>query len=189
MLSREDGTYEFLLDEGEYQVGVTMVGYHSQIITLVIHKATVQHFILEADEKSLDEVVVKGRWKDRSEEVIREVIKRKEALLTAAGDYSCVVYIKATQQDSTPPSRKKKQLPDSVRARSPGAAFQGMAMAEISLRYDQGSNGRYKEERMGLPGVATRRVYFIRACRKAISTCIETCCKAVYCLKYHLYRR
>ncbi|NCT76427.1 MAG: carboxypeptidase-like regulatory domain-containing protein [Chitinophagaceae bacterium] len=150
MLSREDGTYEFLLDEGEYQVGVTMVGYHSQIITLVIHKATVQHFILEADEKSLDEVVVKGRWKDRSEEVIREVIKRKEALLTAAGDYSCVVYIKATQQDSTPPSRKKKQLPDSVRARSPGAAFQGMAMAEISLRYDQGSNGRYKEERMGV---------------------------------------
>jgi len=150
MLSREDGSYEFLLDEGEYQIGVTMVGYRSQLVTLVVHKATVQNFILEADEKSLDEVVVRGKWKDRSEEVIRQVINRKEALLSAAGDYSCLVYIKATQQDSTPPSRKKKQLPDSVRARMPGAAFRGMAMAEISLRYDQGSNGKYREERMGV---------------------------------------
>lgn len=150
MLSREDGSYEFLLDEGEYQLGVTMVGYRSQLVTLVVHKATVQNFILEADEKSLDEVVVRGKWKDRSEEVIRQVINRKEALLSAAGDYSCLVYIKATQQDSTPPSRKKKQLPDSVRARMPGAAFRGMAMAEISLRYDQGSNGKYREERMGV---------------------------------------
>ncbi|MBL7758108.1 MAG: carboxypeptidase-like regulatory domain-containing protein, partial [Chitinophagaceae bacterium] len=49
MLSREDGSYEFLLDEGEYQVGVTMVGYHSQLVTLIIHKATLQNFILEAD--------------------------------------------------------------------------------------------------------------------------------------------
>lgn len=150
MLSREDGSYEFSLEEGEYQLGVTMVGYKSRIVTLVVHKATIQNFILEADEKALGEVVIKGKWKDRSEEIIRQVIRRKDEIAAAAGDYSCLVYIKASQQDSVPPSRKRKALPDSIRARMPGAEFNGMAMAEISLRYDQNSQGKYKEERLGV---------------------------------------
>jgi hypothetical protein len=46
-------------------------------------------------QKSLSEVVVRGKMKDRSEEIIRNVIKHKDDILGAAGPYSCNVYIKS----------------------------------------------------------------------------------------------
>ncbi|MEI9910673.1 MAG: hypothetical protein WDO71_13950 [Bacteroidota bacterium] len=61
--------------------------------------------------KNLSEVVVRGKSKDRSEEIIRHVIRNKENVLSAAGAYSCNVYIKAVQEDSL--SKKEKETPHS----------------------------------------------------------------------------
>jgi len=111
-VSKEDGTYELKLEEGLYDVVITMMGYKPQVISIVVNKDVVQHFILEPeDAKNLSEVVVRGRAKDRSEEIIRQVIRHKDSLLAAAGPYSCNVYIKAVQQDSSSRQLKKNKKP------------------------------------------------------------------------------
>jgi hypothetical protein len=135
-----------------------MVGYRSRLITIVVQKADyLQNIILETDDtKDLSEVVVKGRTRDRSEEIIRQVIRHKEAIQSAAGPYSCTVYIKAVQEDSLKMRSKKKpvkkidSLPSSVPltvARDP--ELDRMAMAEIVLQLDKAPQGS-KEERLGV---------------------------------------
>ena len=150
-VSKEDGTYELQLEEGTYDLAFSMLGYKTLLINLVVTKNYVQNIILESDEaKGLSEVIVKGRIRDRSEEIIRNVIKNKDEILAAAGPYSCNVYIKATQEDSSQRKIKTKKKPvDSVRT-NVNADLQGMSMAEISLRYDHETDSRVKEERTGV---------------------------------------
>jgi hypothetical protein len=149
-VSKEDGTYLLELEEGNYDLIVTMVGFKSRVINLIVSKNYVQNIILEDEEtKNLSEVIVKGRVKDRSDEIIRNVIRNKENILSAAGAYSCNVYIKATQEDSLPRKRKVKiPPPDSTLNQNTG--LQQMSMAEISLRYDHENDNRIKEERTGV---------------------------------------
>ena len=100
-ITKENGTYELELEPGKYDLVISMIGYRSQVITIVIQKIDyLQNIMLEPDDtKGLSEVVVKGKMRDRSEEIIRQVIRRKEAIQSAAGPYSCTVYIKAVQED------------------------------------------------------------------------------------------
>ena len=150
-VSKEDGTYELQLEEGTYDLAFSMLGYKTLLINLVVTKNYVQNIILETDEaKGLSEVIVKGRMRDRSEEIIRNVIKNKDEILAASGPYSCNVYIKATQEDSSQRKIKTKKKPvDSARVNL-NADLQGMSMAEISLRYDHENDNRVKEERTGV---------------------------------------
>jgi hypothetical protein len=152
-VTREDGTYELKLEEGEYDLVISMLGFKPQVINLVLRKDYVQNIILEAEEaKNLSEVVVRGKTRDRSEEIIRNVIRHKDEILAAAGAYSCTVYIKATQEDSSALRHKKnkKSLKDSLKLNNANADLQKMSMAEISLRYDHESDNRVKEERTGV---------------------------------------
>lgn len=151
-VSKNDGTYTLTLEEGKYDLIFTMIGYTPQTISITLTKHTTQHIILEEDVTTqLDEVVVKGRVKDRAEEIMRQVIRSKEVHLAAPGAYSCKVYIKAVQQDSV--VRKKVRQPpakDSSKALLPPPDLQGMAMAEILLQLDYNSDERLKEERLGV---------------------------------------
>ncbi len=151
-VSKEDGSYELKLEEGYYDLVVTMVGFKPQVISLVVNKNLVQHFILEAaDAKNLSEVVVRGRSRDRSEEIIRNVIRQKDFILEASASYSCNVYIKAVQHDSSSRQQKKGKKPtvDTSRPRVDPELLK-MSMAEVSLHYDHESNHRVKEERTGI---------------------------------------
>jgi len=150
-ISKEDGTYELQLEEGSYDLVFSMLGYKTLLINLVVSKNYVQNIILETDEaKGLSEVIVKGKMKDRSEEIIRNVIKNKDEILAAAGPYSCNVYIRATQEDSSQRKIKtKKKAVDSIKV-NPNADLLNMSMAEISLRYDHENDNHVKEERTGV---------------------------------------
>ena len=150
-ISKEDGSYELRLEEGTYDLAFSMLGYKTLLINVVISRDYVQNIVLETDEaKSLSEVVVKGKMKDRSEEILRNVIRHKDDILAAAGSYSCNVYIKATQEDSTQRKVKtKKKRVDTIYANL-NSELQRMAMAEISLRYDHEDDNRVKEERTGV---------------------------------------
>ena len=150
-ISKEDGSYELRLEEGTYDLAFSMLGYKTLLINVVVSRDYVQNIVLETDEaKNLSEVVVRGKMKDRSEEIIRNVIRGKDDILAAAGSYSCNVYIKATQEDSThrKVKAKKKQI-DTISANLNGD-LQRMAMAEISLRFDHENDNRVKEERTGV---------------------------------------
>ena len=157
-ITKEDGTYELNLEPGKYDLIVSMIGYTSQVIPLVVNSDYVQNIILEEDNsKSLDEVIIRAKSKDKAEEIIRAVIQHKEDIVAAAGAYSCNVYIKAVQQTANTSERiiTQKQVAEVV------DSFNHMAMAEISLRLDYQSENRRKEERLGIKsnGKATGLYY------------------------------
>jgi Family of unknown function (DUF5686)/CarboxypepD_reg-like domain len=154
-LTKEDGSYELELDEGKYDLVVSMVGYKVQVITIILGKTNYQKdILLEAgDATNLSEVTIKGKFKDKAEEYIRNVIRNKDAIEAAAGAYSCTVYIKALQEDSMALKKPKKtvQQNDSLlKAAQLTAAMNQMAFAEIVLRLDRESAKRTKEERTGI---------------------------------------
>jgi hypothetical protein len=150
-VSRDDGSYELKLEEGKYDLVISMVGFKSQVITLALVKDYVQNILLEEEATNLEEAIVKTKIKDRSEEIIRNVIRHKDQLLQAAGDYSATAYIRAIEEDSTlPKSKRSKSIPDSIQKRWANNELYKMAMAEISLQFDNALNGRLKEERIGV---------------------------------------
>lgn len=148
-LSQADGSYELKLEEGKYDLVVSMVGFTSRVITIVVNKNITQNIVLDPGEnRDLSEIVVKAKLKDRAEEFIRYVIRHKEAILAAPGAYSCEVYIRALRKDSLSKGRKAK--PDTTLQQKEMRAMNSLSMAEISLRYDQSLTQQVHEERMGV---------------------------------------
>jgi hypothetical protein len=148
-VSKEDGAYSLELEEGNYDLVFSMVGYRAQVINLTVRANYVQNIIMEtADSKDLSGVAVSGKARDRSEEIIRNVIRNKEKLLAAPGAYSYTAYIRAVQEDSLPPrGRSRRPGVDTLQV---NREFDKMSMAEITLHYDHETDSKTKEERTGV---------------------------------------
>ncbi len=146
--TNEEGNYQLTLDEGQYDIVFSIIGYRSQLITLVVTgQSVVRNIILELDSSTgLKEVIVKGR--DRAEEIIRNVIKSKENLMKASGSFSCDIYIKATRDDSS--VKKEVRKKEATDLDTTNADLKQMYFAEVLLRYDYASPQRTKEERTGV---------------------------------------
>jgi len=151
-VTKEDGTYILELEEGKYDLVITLIGYKPQVVTVIVRKGDLQkNIIMEAAESNLSEVIIKGKNRDRAEEYIRNVIRHKDAIENAAGNYSCKVYIKALQEDSVPQKKTKKPISDSLlKIQQANAELNRMAMAEIVLQLDKGAGKNIKEERTGV---------------------------------------
>ncbi|MEO6612968.1 MAG: DUF5686 and carboxypeptidase regulatory-like domain-containing protein [Chitinophagaceae bacterium] len=145
-VSKDDGSYEFFLERGKYDIVVSLVGFKTKIVTIYINDADVtENIILEPAESSeLSEVIIKVKARDRAEEVIRNVVKNKESILDAIGSHSYKAYIRAFQLDSG--FAKKKKENDSLANED----YSGMSLTEVSLKLDKNSNGQMKEERLGV---------------------------------------
>lgn len=150
VLSKADGTYELKLEEGKYDIIVSMVGYQTRLMTIVVNRNMSQDFILDpGPNNGLSEVVVKAKLKDRAEEFVRNVIRHKDELQQAAGAYSARVYIRATQKDSFAVKNKRGPRDSSVQ-QAINRELDKLSMAEISLRYDRSATGQEREERLGV---------------------------------------
>lgn len=69
ILSKSDGSYELKLEAGKYDLVVSMVGYKSMVMTIIVNRDINQNFILDPGESGgLSEVVVRARLRDRAEE-------------------------------------------------------------------------------------------------------------------------
>jgi CarboxypepD_reg-like domain len=193
IVTKEDGTYELELEEGKYELVASMVGYKTQIVTIIIGKINYKKdIIMEAgDVTNLSEVTVKGKFKDRAEDYIRNVIRGKEAIEAAAGAYSCNVYIKAIQEDSMAFKKPKKKVQnDSVlKIQQANAELNRMALAEIVLRLDRESARRIKEERIGITKKGNAFNLFFFPLRKEILIFIITWLVYLLFLKLHFCRR
>ncbi|MEO7924390.1 MAG: DUF5686 and carboxypeptidase regulatory-like domain-containing protein [Chitinophagaceae bacterium] len=145
-VSKDDGSYEFFLERGKYDVVVSMVGFKTKVVTVYINDADIaENIVLETDESgNLSEVIIKVKARDRAEEIIRNVVKNKETVLDAIGAHSYKAYIKAFQLDSA--FDKKKKENDSLVKEN----YDGMSLTEVSLRLDKNNNGQIKEERLGV---------------------------------------
>lgn len=145
-VSKDDGSFEFFVERGKYDVVVSMVGYKNKIVTVYVNNEDVVENIQMEDVESsnLSEIVLKVKARDRAEEIIKNVVKNKETVLNAIGAYSVNVYIKAQRLDSV--LDNKNDDADS----SDTENFDGMSLAEISLHLDRGSDNQIKEERLGV---------------------------------------
>ncbi len=144
-VSRDDGYYEFFLERGKYDLVVSMIGYKTKIVTFHITNEDISEIVeLEMDEAttSMQEVVIKAKLRDRAEEIIRNVIRHKETVLSAIGDFSCNAYIKAFQLDS---SFAPKKGDTAIKT-----DYSKMAMTEVALHVDRNSAGQVKEERIAV---------------------------------------
>ena len=152
-VSKIDGTYELMLGAGKYDLVFSMVGYKTQIANIIVrNEENLLNIILEEDDsQNLSEVVIRSKFTDRSEEIIKNVIRNKEAIKGASGPYSCEIYIKALQEDSFAVKQKsifsKKTR---VITEDPDNELSRMTMAEIVLKYDQGAGNQIKEERLAV---------------------------------------
>lgn len=150
-LTKEDGSYSFQLENGLYELIVTMVGYKPRVLKVIINNNNFeQHVILEEDPMVLSGVMVKGKAKDRAEEYVKQVIRHKDQIKSAPGAFSSQLYIKAVQIDSLTKRRKMAQASGKDSLKTENADLEEMAMAEIYLRLHYQSPTRYKEERLGI---------------------------------------
>ncbi|MGN6604020.1 MAG: DUF5686 and carboxypeptidase regulatory-like domain-containing protein [Ginsengibacter sp.] len=146
-ISKDNGAYSLKLDPGKYELVISMIGYKPQLITVIVEKSNVERNIIldEEDSKGLAEVVIKG--KDQAEEIIRNVIRHKDEIQAAHGAYSCDLYIKAVEQDS---STRKIKINKKGNTDTANNDLRRMAMTEVALHYDYESPGRTKEKRIGV---------------------------------------
>jgi hypothetical protein len=80
----DKGNYEFKLEEGEYEILFSLLGYDKQIIKFIHEKnAKPQNVILQEGANSLNEVKIITFKKDKAEEIIRNVIQHKEKITSA----------------------------------------------------------------------------------------------------------
>jgi len=144
--TKADGSYALQLTEGHYELVFTMIGYKQQVIELVVRNNDVkQNLILETAGNELTEVEVRAVKKDRAEEIIRNVVRNKETILSRSGSYSTNLYIRATQENDIISKKKKKPITDTATIE-----LQRMSMAEITLKLDYQYPNRIKEVRTGV---------------------------------------
>lgn len=141
----KDGNFKLQLEAGKYDLVISMLGFKTQVLTLVITKNYHQPVIMEADDKLMSVVEVLSVKKDKAEEYIRNVIRNKEKILDASHTYSCTVYIKATDENDFV---KKKKTKDTVTFKKNHVA--GMSLTEVYLKLDYTYPGKIKEERTGV---------------------------------------
>lgn len=149
VITKEDGSYEFLLERGQYTIIASMIGFKTKLVIIQITSADItENIIMEEEAAELSEVVIRAKLKDRAEEVIKSVIRNKDNILSAAGSYSANIYIKASQQDSIE-SKKKKSKTDSDSTETE-IDYGGLSLSEVSLKLDKSESGQIKEERSGV---------------------------------------
>ncbi len=151
-ITRDDGSFQFFLERGKYDLVVSMIGYKTRVLTIFINdKDITENLELETDEGSdLAEVVLKVKTRDRAEEIIMNVVRHKETILDAIGSHSYKAYIKAFQLDSGFVKNKKGNENDTAVPIQVKENYEGMSLTEVSLRLDKNSNGQIKEERLGV---------------------------------------
>jgi len=143
-LSKDDGSYELFISKGRYEIVVSMLGYKTRILPMVVNEETLQNVILEDDEEksTLSEVVIKVKLKDRADEIMKKMVEKKDSINHSVNSLSYKAYIKATLQDSTLPD---KENTDTSLKIEPTVK----TITEILLKVDK-SEDRIKEERLGV---------------------------------------
>jgi hypothetical protein len=147
-VSKDDGSYEFYMERGKYDLVVSLVGYKSKVITVYINNEDLSETITleDAESGTLSEVVIKVKSRDRAEELIRNVVRNKESILDAIGSYSYHAYIRAFQMDSVTSQKKSENAADTIAKEN----YNDMSMTEVSLKVDRSDNDQVKEEKLGV---------------------------------------
>ena len=146
-VSNEEGKFSLTLNPKKYELIISLIGYKTKTISVDNNNSDVtENIIMEEENKGLEEVQVIITKKDRSEEIIKNVIKQKEKQLTEIQNFSCNIYIRATEENDAS-ARTIKVLSRSVKNKD---SISKMNLAEVLLKYDFSYPNKIKEERVGV---------------------------------------
>lgn len=153
-LSKEDGSYELFVPKGNYEIIVSMVGYKSTVLPVVVNDELLQNVILEDDEEKsrLSEVVIKVKLKDRADEIMRKLVEHKDSINNVVKNFSYKAYIKAILKDSL----LKEQKASYTSKTEPNV----VSLQEIMLKVDEDAAHRIKEERLGVKVSGENKLLF-----------------------------
>ena len=155
-LAKDDGSFEFMLERGRYELVVSLIGYKTKVLSFFVHDQPVQINVqlVLSEPENLGEVVVRVKPRDRAEELVRQLIREKESKSLPLVNFSQQVYIRAQEIDSAQIKRKKA---DSASNFDP---FTGLSLTEVYLKVDQGEGSRIKEERLAVKQQGNRAGLF-----------------------------
>ncbi len=149
--TNKDGKFSFTLDDGKYDLIVTMTGFKAQLITLVVNAKDVdQQIILDEIKKQGEDVQVFAIRKDRWKEIMNNVIRNKENYLQATTTFSCNVYIRASQENEKTIFKKRKEKDSITNEPEKTTTSSLMSLGEIVLKLDKTEPNKIKETRTGV---------------------------------------
>lgn len=153
--TNDKGEFEFQLEEGEYDILFSLLGYEKKSIKLLHKKNTSpERIILDESSNDLNEVKIINFKKDKAEEIIRNVIQQKHRINSKASNFSVNVYIRATQENETTLKQKKKKKQTSITDSAALAAYNKlldqMSMSEVALQVSATYPNKIKETRMAV---------------------------------------
>ena len=110
-----EGYFYMTIDEGEYDIVFSSLGYESKTFPFNIRgsKEVKQNVYLSASSIQLNEIVVKASKKDPAYEIIQKVIQNKKKYLKQVDAYKTNIYVKATEIIDV----KEKKKKDATRAK------------------------------------------------------------------------
>jgi hypothetical protein len=159
--SREDGSYSLRLNAGNYHLLISAVGFKTFDLSIEVEDSLRKDIVLEEETQDLSEVVIRVKARDRAEEIMRQVIRKKDSIQAASGNYSYQVYIKAVLLDSSNRSSSRKKINRLDKENKPQEA--DLAMTEIISRVDV-ANGKIKEQREAVRGSRdTKGMFYLSA--------------------------
>jgi hypothetical protein len=133
--SNDTGGFSLRLPKGRYEIVATLVGYKPTTQVVIVGKEDINgvKILMPTDNKSLGEIKILSNKKDKSEEIIRQVIIRKEQLNKPVNTFSCNVYTRGSiQQIDSFKISKKTKLTDSARL-ADSASFEKSKLEQGSL--------------------------------------------------------
>lgn len=145
--SSGDGSYALSLPAGSYNLLVSIIGYKSQEVAITVPDTTQRVIVLQEEAQNLSEVVIRAKVRDRADEIMSKLVRKKDSIQAAAGAYSYHVYIRAVLQDSGTKAPRKRPFSRNGEEQKPG-----MAMGEVVSRVDVAGRTRIKEERLAVRG-------------------------------------
>lgn len=153
--AKGDGSYELSLPAGEYRLLVSIVGYKRGEVTLTVPDSTGKIIVLTEEAQNLSEVVVRAKTRDRADEIMEKLVRKKDSIQGAAGAYSYTVYTRSVLQDSGSKAPGRRSLRRHKEDREPG-----LSMAEVVARVDVDGRHRVKEERLAVRGTPSAKGMF-----------------------------
>ena len=100
--ANESGSYQFKLNPGTYHVIYRFVGYKERVETVTIVNHDIQHNVQMEDEVfNLKTVIVQGKrlkTDTAANDIMRQVIAKREYYLNEVQEYSVAAYVKGVQR-------------------------------------------------------------------------------------------
>lgn len=163
----EAGNFTFTLSKGVHEIIFTMLGYKSYTQKIVIdNKNETTRIVLEKAPNVIKEIVIMNSKKDRSVEIIKNVIARKDEIMDRVNAYNVKLYIKANEERSPGKLQRKMQqkmeeqeadgdssLSKKIRTPKDDSLtklIKAMSLTEVVLNLDYQKPNKRKETRIGV---------------------------------------